>query len=65
MKPTLLRIKKSIQRTYRFEEAEHAREFIDLLEGFEVTYMSHDCKTIILEELIYDEFNNEGVVDRV
>lgn len=63
MIPKLLRIKKSIQRTYQFDEPEQAREFLALMEGFELLHMSPDCKTIILEEVFYDEYNKEGVND--
>ena len=34
MQPKLLRIKKSIQRTYQFEDSEQAREFLAFMEGF-------------------------------
>ena len=63
MQPKLLRIKKSIQRTYQFEDGKQARDFLDLMEGFELVHMSQDCKTIILEEIFYDEYNKEGVAD--
>ena len=63
MQPKLLRIKKSIQRTYQFEEPYQARDFLTLMEGFELVHMSQDCKTIILEEVFYDEYNKEGVSD--
>ena len=63
MQPKLLRIKKSIQRTYQFEEPYQAREFLAFMEGFELVHMSQDCKTIILEETFYDEFNKKGVAD--
>ena len=63
MQTKLLRIKKSIQRTYQFEDSEQAREFLTFMEGFELVHMSQDCKTIILEEIFYDEYNKEGVVD--
>lgn len=63
MQPKLLRIKKSIQRTYQFEDSEQAREFLAFMEGFELVHMSQDCKTIILEEIFYDEYNKEGVID--
>lgn len=63
MIPKLLRIKKSIQRTYQFDEPYQAREFADLMEGFELVHMSSDGKTIILEEVFYDEYNKEGVND--
>lgn len=36
MQPKLLRIKKSIQRTYQFEDGKQARDFLDLMEGFEL-----------------------------
>ena len=63
MIPKLLRIKKSIQRTYQFDEPYQAREFLTLMEGFELVHMSQDCKTITLEEIFYDEYNKEGVAD--
>ena len=61
MQPKLLRIRKSIQGTYQFEDSEQAREFLTFMEGFEPVHMSQDCKTIILEEIFYDEYNKEGL----
>ena len=63
MQPKLLRIRKSIQGTYQFEDSEQAREFLAFMEGFELVHMSQDCKTIILEEIFYDEYNKEGIID--